>query len=456
MHGYGPRTLHMKETVMNEMQPIRILVAEDDPGMLDFLHQVLSEEGYEVLTASDGSAALRALEEAAFDLVLTDIRMPEASGMDVLQRARSSYLHQPVILMTAFGSIESAVEAMKAGAYSYIPKPFDLDELLAQVGEVAHQIRLNRHRPDAKDDDPFRIVFKSKAFQHVLDLVADVADSQATILVTGESGTGKELIAREIHTRSRRRKNSFVAFNVTAIPENLVESELFGHVRGAFTGANKDKAGIIEHADGGTLFLDEIGDMSLPMQIKLLRFIQERRIRRVGAVDSIAVDVRLVAATNRNLDALIQQELFREDLYYRLSVVNIALPPLRERREDVVELAYHFLRKFNPKHSLTGIGSKALSQLVDYSWPGNVRQLENAIEYASLRRKKGMITREDLPQWLQAHPVTIVENERSLDHMEREHIHKILSDCKGNQSRAARILGIDRRTLARKLKHYET
>ena len=441
---------------MAETERMRILVAEDDREMLELLDQVLSEEGYRVKAVSDGAAALKELETGNFDLVLTDIRMPHASGLNVLERARASYLHQPVILMTAFGSIESAVEAMKAGAYSYIPKPFDLDELLAQVGEVAHQVRL-RHdiSPAAIADGPFPIVFKSKAFQHVMDLVADVADSQATVLVTGESGTGKELVAREIHRRSTRKDEEFVAFNVTAIAENLVESELFGHLKGSFTGAVSDKIGLIQKAAGGTLFLDEVGDMSQAMQIKLLRFIQERRIRRVGSVNSDEVDVRLIAATNRNLSERIRQGSFREDLYYRLSVVNVYLPPLRERREDIVELAYHFLRRFNKNGQITGFAPEVLALLADYPWPGNVRQLENAMEYASLRRKQGTITKTDLPQWLGTDAENQPLDGRSLDAVERQHIEQVLADCQGNQSRAARILGINRRTLGRKLKQYE-
>ena len=361
-----------------------------------------------------------------------------------------------MILMTAFGSIESAVEAMKAGAYSYIPKPFDLDELLAQVGEVAHQVRLRvEDSKQSRENSPFPIVFKSKSFQHVMDLVADVADSQATVLITGESGTGKELVAKEIHRRSPRKDKDFVAFNVTAIAENLVESELFGHVKGSFTGAVSDKIGLIRKAEGGTLFLDEVGDMSQAMQIKLLRFIQERRIRRVGSVTSDAVDVRLIAATNQNLTERIAKGLFREDLFYRLSVVNIVLPPLRERREDIIELAYHFLRRFNKEGNIRGLAPEVLSLLTDYPWPGNVRQLENAMEYATLRRKRGVIVKADLPQWLVPADGEMPLDERSLEAVERQHIEQVLTECQGNQSRAARILGINRRTLGRKLKQYE-
>ncbi len=441
---------------MPDSRPLKILVAEDDREMLELLEQVLSEDGYLVKGVPDGAAALRALQEGDFDLVLTDIRMPQASGLDVLQQARASYLHQPVILMTAFGSIESAVEAMKAGAYSYIPKPFDLDELLAQVGEVAHQIHQTQRAAGSPDPDtPFPIVFKSKAFQRVIDLVADVAESSATVLITGESGTGKELIAEQIHRRSSRKDKDFVAFNVTAIAEHLVESELFGHVKGSFTGAIGDKTGLIEKASGGTLFLDEVGDMDLAMQIKLLRFIQERRIRKVGSVDSIPVDIRLLAATNQDLAELIKQGRFREDLFYRLSVVNIHLPPLRERREDVMELAFHFLRRFNQDGAITGFNPDAINLLTDHPWPGNVRQLENAIEYACLRRKKGTISKDDLPQWLGSYSTEHLTDGRALDVIERQHIEQVLADCDGNQSRAARVLGINRRTLGRKLKQYE-
>jgi two-component system response regulator HydG len=304
------------------------------------------------------------------------------------------------------------------------------------------------------EDTPFPIIFRGRAFRDVIRLVRDVAGSSASVLITGESGTGKELIAREIHRRSRRAERPFVALDVNAIPETLLESELFGHVRGSFTGAVRDKAGMFEQADGGTLFLDEIGNLNLAVQAKLLRFLQERTLRRVGDTREKTVDVRLVTATHRNLKKLMAEGTFREDLFYRLSVIHVEVPTLRERREDIAPLAYHFLRKYNRDLRVDGFRPEVLDLLVDFDWPGNVRQLENAIEHAVILRKAGLIQKGDLPEWVSSQGKAGAPDQRSLEAVEKAHILRLLEECEGNQSRAARILGINRRTLARKLKSY--
>jgi two-component system response regulator HydG len=441
-----------------EAYPVRVLVAEDDREMLELVEQVLRDEGYAVLTARDGREALAAIEAGKFDVVVSDVKMPGASGIDVLRTARARTLHQPVVLMTAFGSIDAAVEAMKEGAYSYITKPFDLDDLLAILREVAVQVRMRKQAEDLAtaegEDTPFPIIFRGRAFREVIKLVRDVAKSTASVLITGESGTGKELIAREIHRRSLRAGGAFVALDVNAIPETLLESELFGHVRGSFTGAVRDKAGMFEQADGGTLFLDEIGNFNLAVQAKLLRFLQERTLRRVGDTREKTVDVRLVTATHRNLKKLMAEGTFREDLFYRLSVIHIEVPTLRERREDIAPLAYHFLRKYNKELRVDGFRPEVLDLLVDFDWPGNVRQLENAIEHAVILRKTGLIQKSDLPEWVSSQGKVGASDQRSLEAVEKAHILRLLEECEGNQSRAARILGINRRTLARKLKSY--
>ncbi|RJO63604.1 MAG: sigma-54-dependent Fis family transcriptional regulator [Myxococcales bacterium] len=436
--------------------PVAILVAEDDPDMRDLLAQALGEEGYAVATAKDGDEAIARLGQDEFDLVLTDLKMPGASGMDVLKAARAQFFPCPVILMTAFGAVDSAVMAMKEGAYSYITKPFDLEDLLILVTEVAEQIRLRKQSErllsSAGGDTPFPIVFRSRAFTDVMKLVHELAASPATVLITGESGTGKELIAREIHRQSDRRSQVFKALDVNAIPETLIEGELFGHAKGSFTGADRDKAGLLESANGGTLFLDEIGELSLAVQAKLLRFLQERVVRRVGESAERAVDARLITATNRDLQAMMAAGQFREDLFYRLSVFHIRVPPLRERREDIAPLVYHFLRKYNKSYRVEGFRADVLDALADFHWPGNVRQLENAVEHAVILRKAGLIQKKDLPEWVQA--ATRDGGPRTLDEIEKNHILKLLQECGGNQSRAARILGINRRTLSRKLKSY--
>ena len=437
--------------------PIRVLVAEDDDEMRSLVARVHGEEGYAVLTARDGNEAARRLDEGDFDLVLSDVRMPGPDGMALLRRAMADRLHQPVILMTAFGSIETAVEAMREGAYYYLAKPFDIEDLLEIVGNAAARIREQRAfaAADSGEGEPaFPIVFRSQAMAELLHLAREVAASGASVLITGSSGTGKELLARAIHRASRRASFPFVPVDCSAIPEPLMESELFGHRRGSFTGAISDKPGIIERADRGTLFLDEVGNLLVPIQAKLLRFLQERRFRRVGEVEERAVDVRLISATNQDLAGLAARGLFRPDLYYRLSVIPLRLPDLRDRRDDIAPLVYHFIRKFNSGYQVEGVRADALDLLVDYDWPGNVRQLENAVERAVILRRAGLIQPRDLPEEVLHGRAAAQPAGRSLEELEKRYIVQLLEQCDGNQSRVARILGINRRTLHRKLQKY--
>jgi DNA-binding NtrC family response regulator len=438
--------------------PVRVLVAEDDDEMRGLLVRVLNDEGYTVVAARDGNEAVRRLDDGEFDLVISDVRMPGPDGREVLRRAMARGLHQPVILMTAFGSIEAAVEAMREGAYYYLAKPFDIDDLLEVVGGAAARLREQRafQRSDAEGDgSPFPIVYRSRIMADLLRVARDVAASNATVLITGSSGTGKELLARAIHRASRRSAGPFVPLDCSAIPESLIESELFGHRRGAFTGAVDDRPGIVQQADHGTLFLDEIGNLPLPIQSKLLRFLQERRFRRVGEVAERSVDVRLISATNQDLAAMAARGAFRSDLYYRLSVIPLRLPDLAERREDIPPLVYHFIRKFNAGYQVEGVRADALDLLIDHAWPGNVRQLENAIERAVILRRAGLIQPRDLPEELvHAAGSAARPGGRSLEEIERAYIVQLLQECRGNQSRVARILGINRRTLYRKLQKY--
>jgi DNA-binding NtrC family response regulator len=444
----------MSEPDIPTAAPVRILVAEDDAEMLELLSRVLREEGFRVVTASDGHQALARIEEGDFDLVLSDVRMPGPDGMEVLRRAMASRLHQPVILMTAFGSISSAVEAMRAGAFHYLTKPFNLDDLLEIVNGAATQIRQLRSIHAEAGDAAFPIVFRSPAMARLLAMAGEVAPTTASVLISGASGTGKELLARAIHAISGRGQRPFVPVDCGAIPEGLMESELFGHKRGAFTGSVADKAGIVEEADGGTLFLDEVGNLPASMQAKLLRFLQDRRFRRVGDTVERSVDLRVVSASNRNLSEAVADGAFREDLYYRLAVISLAIPALRERREDIPPLVYHFIRQFNAEagYAVEGVRQDALELLADHAWPGNVRQLENVIERAVILRKAGLVQPSDLPPEMDS--TAAGDSSRSLDELERQHILQLLEECGGNRSRVARILGISRRTVYRKLRQY--
>ena len=418
----------------------------------------LAEAGYRVQTAASGEDGLRLFEKDSFDAVITDITMPGMGGMDVLAKIRLKDPHLPVIIITAYGTIESAVEAMKQGAFDYVTKPFNRDELRLTLDKALRMTRIERENVELRAEIKGRyrfdgIIGSSEKIRAVLEMAGRVAASDASVLITGESGTGKELLAKGIHFNSRRADGPFVAVNCAAIPENLIESELFGHVRGAFTGAVKDKEGKFELADGGTLFLDEIGDLRIDLQAKILRALQERQVDRVGGGLPIPVDVRVIAATNKDIERAVKDGRFREDIYYRLSVIAIHMPPLRERKDDIPLLVRHFIRKFN-KDSDVRIDPEAVDILTAYGWPGNVRELENSVERASVLRRGDTITRAELPDKLGKEKASVEniilnlpDEGISLEDLEKNLIIKALEKHKGNQTRAAEYLGITRPTL---------
>ena len=435
---------------------IRILVAEDEEQMLDLLRRVLSDDGYEVTAVRDGAQALARLEQGpAVDLVLTDLRMPGVDGMELLRRAMAHQLRQPVILMTAFGSIDSAVQAMREGAYHYLAKPIHIEDLLAVVRSASEVVRQQRGAESALPAGAasfFPVVFRSAAMAALLRTAHEVAASAATVLVSGSPGTGKELLARAIHGLSPRAAGPFVVARCGAIPEALLESELFGCRRGALPGATSDKRGLLEEASGGTLYLDEAGSLSPPVQAKLLALLQDRRFRRVGETEERPANLRLVSATGKDLRGAVEKGAFREDLFYRLSVIPLTIPDLKDRREDIAPLAYHFVRKFNEGSKVEGIRRDALELLIEYPWPGNVPQLENVIERAVVLRKSGLVQPRDLPEEIASRSAP--PSAKSLEETEREYILQLLRECNGNQTQVSRILGINRRTLYRKLRKY--
>ncbi|MBP6821260.1 MAG: sigma-54-dependent Fis family transcriptional regulator [Acidobacteria bacterium] len=444
----------------------KILIADDEADLRDLLQDDLEANGYETAVAIDGRAALAHLErkEEVIDLLLTDVRMPGLTGNQLLARMRELRPEAPVIVMTAFGSVEQAVEMVKAGAFQYLTKPFQTDELLrvlemalSQSESQREQAKVRRQLPVA----PARIVGASKPMQELFKMIARAARGASTVLITGESGTGKELVARSIHEMSER-KGDFVPVNCAAIPAELIESELFGHTGQAFTGAKQARAGLFEAADGGTIFLDEVGELPLMMQPKLLRVLQEGTVRRVGADQEKKINVRVVAATNRDLETEVQAGRFREDLYWRLNVIHLDIPPLRERPFDIPLLVEHFLNKAaevagRPALNVT---PEALATLTAYSWPGNARELENAVERAIALAEGAHLTPEDLPERIRNSGqssllLTQARQQRmTLSELERAYILETLRLTGGNKSRAAEMLGFDRRTLHRKLDEY--
>jgi two-component system NtrC family response regulator len=446
------------------MKKPSILVIDDDNSLRRVMEFSLVEAGYTVRTAANGEDGLRLFEQEACDAVVTDITMPGMSGMEVLARIREKDEQLPVIVITAYGTIESAVEAMKKGAFDYITKPFNRDELRMTLEKALTLRRLQREnlelRAAVTDRYSFDgIVGTSDRLKEVLDLAGRVAPSEASVLITGESGTGKELLARGIHVNSTRAHGLFVAVNCASIPEGLIESELFGHVKGAFTGAVRDKAGKFELARGGTLFLDEIGDLRIDLQAKILRALQERQVDRVGGNHPLAVDVRVLAATNKDIERAVKEGAFREDLYYRLNVITLLMPPLRERREDIPLLTRYFLKKFNA--AAVEVDPAALSALRSYGWPGNVRELENVIERASVLRRGDLVTLADLPgklgkekQGVEEIILNLPEDGISLEDLEKSLIIKALEKHKNNQTRAAEYLGITRPTLIYRMEKF--
>jgi DNA-binding NtrC family response regulator len=441
------------------MRRVKILVIDDDESLRRVLEYNLAQEGYAVLSASSGEQGLELLKKEGADVVVTDVRMPGMDGLQVLEGVRKVDPNIQVVILTAFGTIEMAVEAMKAGAFHYISKPFNRDELKLTLKKALQLKDLEREnvtlRQELKERSGLQtIIAESPQMQAILEMIERVAPTETTVLILGESGTGKELIARAIHANSPRVGGPFVPVNCAAIPENLLESELFGHVRGAFTGAIRDRVGKFEAAERGTIFLDEIGEMRPELQVKILRCLEERVLERVGDNKLVRVDVRVLAATNKDLTKAIQAGQFREDLYYRLNVVPLQIPPLRERRQDIRPLVQHFLQRLGASPRLI-ITPEAFRALESYDWPGNVRELENALERAMIFHRGDAITLADLPETIRA-PKTkeaaslamrMPEAGLSLEEVERELILRALQKHEWNQSRAARYLGITRHTL---------
>jgi len=441
-----------------------ILVIDDEETMRDTCRQALARDKNKVELAADGSEGLAKLEKEYFDLVIVDLKMPGLSGMEVLKRIRERDPEIVVVVITGYGTVESAVEAMKEGAYDFVPKPFTPDSLRVIVRRALEKRRLSIEnvllRAELKDRFGEGVIIgQSEAMRRVEELIRQVAPTDATVLISGETGTGKELVARAVHSLSRRRDKPFIVIDCGGLVETLFESELFGHVKGSFTGATETKHGRFEVANEGTVFLDEVGNISMNVQAKLLRVLQEREFTRVGDSQGIKVDVRIIAATNKDLLKCVEQKSFREDLFYRLSVVPIALPPLRERKGDIRLLANHFLSKYNKKREkgVTGISEEAMEVLVEYDWPGNVRELENVIERAVVLSRGGVIEPSDL--WYYELGVETVSSEpagqvKSLAEAEREHILRTLELFDGQIARTSEALGIDRKTLRLKLRQY--
>jgi two-component system response regulator HydG len=447
-----------------------ILVVDDDSGHRITLKTVLKSWNYQVHEAEDGPSAIAQIKDTAFDLILMDVRMAVMSGIEALHEIKAYNPSIPVIIMTAYSSVESAVEAMKAGAYDYLTKPLDFDELKLTMDRAMEHTRLRQENRELKSRlqasaGSGQIIGASPAMQSLMDMVATVAPSDATVLISGESGTGKELIARAIQAGSNRSTGPLVTVNCAALSESLLESELFGHEKGAFTGADRRREGRFVQADQGTIFLDEVGEMSMPMQAKVLRVLQDGEIQRVGGDRVITVDVRVIAATNKDLQAMVAQNSFREDLYYRLNVVHLAVPALRERSEDIPILTQHFLHTYTErnKKKIKGFTPQAMDRLLKHTWPGNVRELENAVERAVILSPGEYISERDLPANIgqqarengqKTGPGVQTEENSSLDDVEKTAVSRALTRAGGNKSEAARLLGITRRTLYNKLEKY--
>jgi two-component system response regulator HydG len=457
---------------MTSTKTAKILIVDDDPGHLASVKMIVRSWGYAVQTAEDGDIAVDRVKSEPVDLILMDVRMTNMSGIEALKEIKAYNPAIPVIIMTAYSSVGSAVEALKAGAYDYLIKPLDFEVLKLTIERASEHAGLKEENRALKahlreDYDMANIIGRSPSMVTLLDMMSMVAPSEATVLITGESGTGKELIARSLHFNSQRREKPLVVVNCAAITETLLESELFGHEKGAFTGADRRREGRFKQADRGTIFLDEIGEMSPTMQAKLLRVLQEKEIQRVGGEETINVDVRVVAATNRDLETEVAQGRFREDLFYRLNGMPLNVPPLRERQEDIPLLAQHFMKKFAEKNRkiVKGFVPLAMDMLINYEWPGNVRELENAIERAVILLTGEHITEQQLPLNItEKYPdlmesptpeIRVTDGSRSLEEIEREAIMETLKASGANKAEAARRLGITRKTLHNKLKNYK-
>jgi len=441
----------------------KILVVDDDLEMCGLISDVLKGEEFSVINTNNSLEASKILKKEEFDVLITDLKMKGLKGLDLLEETKQVSPLTPVIIITAFGTIESAIQAIKMGAYDYITKPFQMDELVLTVKKALENRLLKKEVARLKKEVESRYQFhhligKSPSMQKIYDLIERISNTSSNVLITGESGTGKELVAKAIHYNGTRKEGPFIAINCAAIPETLLESELFGYKKGAFTDAKSDKKGLIFEANEGTLFLDEITEMPPTLQAKLLRVIEEKEVRPLGDTNSYPIDVRIISTSNRDIKSLIQQGHFREDLYYRLKVIDIELPPLRGRREDISLLAQHFINKFSNelKKNISGVSDDALKFLLNYSWPGNVRELENVIQRAITLTRHEIILPEDLPaSMVQEKDENLIEKglreKYTVNQLEKEYIKKVLLEVGGNKSKAAEILGFDRKTLYRKL-----
>ncbi len=444
------------------MRRYSILIVDDENNVTKLLDKFLKKEGYSTLTASCGEEALDVINSHQVDIVITDIKMPRISGIELLSRIREIDSSIKVILITAFATVETAVEALKMGAVDYITKPFDLNEVLLSIEKIVGSLDdtiENLKEQNSSIENYF--LSKSIKMQNAIEIMKQVSNSKATIMIYGETGTGKELAAQVIHNLSDRKDKPFIKVNCAAIPENLLESELFGYEKGAFTGANNSKPGRFELADGGTIFLDEIGDITPLMQVKLLRVIQEKEFERLGGIRTIKVDVRIVAATNRNLEELVKYGTFRQDLFYRLNVVPITLPALRERKEDISQLVQYFLKKSSiiSNRNVKEVSDEAFKLLSRYNWPGNIRELENVIERCVVIINSNVINAEALPEYIinfneSALDKDIGDLNKAVDSAEKTMIIKALKECGGNRTKTSELLGISRRSLHRKIIKY--
>ncbi|MGB2770281.1 MAG: sigma-54 dependent transcriptional regulator [Candidatus Zixiibacteriota bacterium] len=438
----------------------RLLVVDDSPQTLEVLQRNLKSEGYQVFAAASVSEAIRVLETTAVDLVVTDLKMPKVSGIDLVRHVRENCKDTEVMTITGYPSIEGAVKAIKTGAEEYLTKPFTDEELFSAVRRTLdklHLRRLGEARLQKMPSAPYGLIGESEVMQKVLTTIAKTASTSATVLISGESGTGKELVARAIHYSSTRASSTFVPVNCGGIPEGLLESELFGHVKGAFTGATESRAGFFQTADGGTIFLDEISDTSLSMQTKLLRVLEDKEVYMVGASRSRKVDIRIIAATNKDLASLVGKGVFREDLFFRLHVLTVAMPPLRERGDDILLLAHNFAAKFAEEFgkATPRFSDNALQVLRNYHWPGNVRELENVVQRLVVMTDSDLIEVSDLPSLMRFSALRETGLDRTLAEVEAEYIRNVLVSVKGNKTKAAEILQIDRKTLREKLKKIE-
>jgi len=443
-----------------------VLVVDDEPGMREFLEIMLTKEGYEVSIASNGEEAIEKIGKESFDLAIVDIQMPGINGIEVLRNTREKNYNTTIIMITAFASHESAIEAMKLGAYDYITKPFKIDEIKLVIKKSLDKNVLEKENTRLKKELDTKYGFEnfigsSNSIQQIFSLINRVSELNVNVLISGESGTGKELVARAVHYSGSRKDGPFIPVNCGAIPETLIESEFFGHAKGAFTGATRDKKGLFEEANGGTIFLDEIGDLPIHLQVKLLRVLEEKKVRPLGKTESVSIDVRIISATNKNLEQEIMDNKFREDLFYRLNVIKVAMPPLRERKDDIPMLALHFLHKFATEmdKKITGISNEALEELEKYHYPGNIRELENIIARCVALETNEIIKKDSLPKLnTEGDYIDLTDTLNAKDSIdsvlgdvEKQIIENALKSSRGNKSETAKMLGITLRSLRYRL-----